>query len=916
MTQLRIFWTGLCLLRKHPNPLIRATWWGCVGLLIALCLATPALRGPLLGLWTVVNVLYVLVACAWGMFHPRPIWRTRTLCFKWAFWQTVLVTLLAYAAINTASAIDEPTGIVALFPASISAIVVLFGAPFLFGFLFTLNLTAIALVVFRERRSTDLETPARTGPVLLWTTALLALILTMQMHSLGIDTALAGVIPMGVPLFTAWFGHLARPALPDPQRAVGRLAGRIGRRLVLHWRLKGRTRIVDLRGAAIGFVTAACLVPVAGTLLKPLEMTALVAYIRLRNNLNWLQANRTVLRSDVDETGKETRADIVLLEMDEPLIHSALTTSSEAGVQAAVIRKLKAAGVRRIVLPLPYLGHDNSDEEIMTDPALLPSEQDIARTLRDTPDLAKAVREAGNVLLAVRPFHSERPGETEGGITRNNGEQSSVPASLRPLGKAAAAVAKSSLSSYESVQLPAIPIDVDGRDFPSAPLALLAADRGRPLTIRPLPGRPGFVEIAGQAAPLIASNLVLVDFRGIEPGRGFRQIPYSALLRGDRLYAGVTGESGDQKAGERQWLKPETYLKNKIVFLDSLVRGARQTPIGSMSRREVLAYATTMLLSEMFLYGADPFRAGIMAILLGIVVGHLCVRRDPLDAGWRAALPMFGVVAVSLGLFLGRNIWLDPVAPIAVSGVVFALVTQFTFALEQAERAHNRNLLRRFVAPAVIEELLNDPEAELGLGGRRQSVCVLFADVRDFTGFAEHHTPEEVIEAMNVYMTAMTDVLFAHAGILDKFTGDGLMAFFRITDPPIEGVRKAVCAAIAMRDSALSVSRQRQAEGKATLSLGMGMHFGEAIVGLVGNPEQFNYTALGHTVVVSARLQNLAQGGEIVVSDTVYSLVANALPAEAGEPVYVKGISAPVRPYRIGDLPILPSPQTAAITTE
>src|SRR5579862_3910829 len=104
-----------------------------------------------------------------------------------------------------------------------------------------------------------------------------------------------------------------------------------------------------------------------------------------------------------------------------------------------------------------------------------------------------------------------------------------------------------------------------------------------------------------------------------------------------------------------------------------------------------------------------------------------------------------------------------------------------------------------------------------------------------------------------------------------------------------------------MRDAAIQVSEQLRLAGKKTLEIGIGMHFGEAIVGLVGNAErQINYTALGHTVVVSARLQTLAEGGEVVVSETIYDEVRDQFAFQSIPPVFVKGISTEMRPYQVG----------------
>jgi len=255
------------------------------------------------------------------------------------------------------------------------------------------------------------------------------------------------------------------------------------------------------------------------------------------------------------------------------------------------------------------------------------------------------------------------------------------------------------------------------------------------------------------------------------------------------------------------------------------------------------------------------------------------------------------VAAFGLSLFLFLDgVWLDPVFPCVASTVTFLLVTQLTFRMEQSAKERNRFLLDRFVAPQVVDELLAPGMANFGVGGRRERVTVLFADVRGFTQFAERHSPEEGMKVVNAYLEVMTEALHRHGGILDKYTGDGLMALFR-EERGVTAV-DAVRGALAMRDAALALSVDRTAGGDNSLQVGISLHVGEAVVGLVGNPErQVNFTALGHTVVVAARLQTQAGGGEVVVSREVQEAVGDAFDLSPRTPVIVKGISQPVVPF-------------------
>src|SRR5581483_10405889 len=258
-------------------------------------------------------------------------------------------------------------------------------------------------------------------------------------------------------------------------------------------------------------------------------------------------------------------------------------------------------------------------------------------------------------------------------------------------------------------------------EFLPVPILLFAAALGREPTLQPMPGHPSRVEIAGVQAPQVRPGTVLVDFRGTEPGRDFAHIAYGSVLREEPLYVGpANGEAG-------RWLPPQVYFRDKIVFLDSLTRHIRETPLGPIPRAEALAHATAALLSSAFIAQPNLLIAVLGTLLFGAWVGHRCVGRDPLDAGWRTVIPIFLVFLLAILAFL-RGTWIDPVAPITAILGAYLLVTQFTFALERTER----DWLRRFLAPEAVEEVLATADDRLGLQGKRQMVCVLFADARGF----------------------------------------------------------------------------------------------------------------------------------------------------------------------------------------
>ncbi|MCA1816771.1 MAG: GAF domain-containing protein [Acidobacteria bacterium] len=235
-----------------------------------------------------------------------------------------------------------------------------------------------------------------------------------------------------------------------------------------------------------------------------------------------------------------------------------------------------------------------------------------------------------------------------------------------------------------------------------------------------------------------------------------------------------------------------------------------------------------------------------------------------------------------------------------------AIAAQTAVAVESV-RAHER-LAReevaranysRFLPEHVVRQMLERPDS-FQPGGVSQLVTVLFADIRGFTRLAEHAPPAEVVALLNRYFSAMTEVIFAHGGTLDKFIGDGLLALFgapRATDA--DAANAAACAA-AMQRRAASLCHELRAAGLPEVSVGIGLHTGEAIVGYVGSETRLEYTAIGDTVNLAARLESHAPGGCVLASEaTARALPPAEFPLRAGETLTVKNRTQPVQVYEL-----------------
>src|SRR5438093_1780735 len=187
-----------------------------------------------------------------------------------------------------------------------------------------------------------------------------------------------------------------------------------------------------------------------------------------------------------------------------------------------------------------------------------------------------------------------------------------------------------------------------------------------------------------------------------------------------------------------------------------------------------------------------------------------------------------------------------------------------------------RRGLERFLPATVVERVIQgDP---LRLEGERQTVTILFADLRGSTALAERLAPEEIVGVLNAYLRVMARSVIDAGGILDKFLGDGLMAIFGAMGDPTHGAAAATRAALDMRTRLTALSAERGARGEPVVRFGIGAHTGDVVLGAVGLPERSDYTAIGDTVNTASRMETLTK--EYKVDAVLSSATAGHLRAD------------------------------------
>lgn len=207
-----------------------------------------------------------------------------------------------------------------------------------------------------------------------------------------------------------------------------------------------------------------------------------------------------------------------------------------------------------------------------------------------------------------------------------------------------------------------------------------------------------------------------------------------------------------------------------------------------------------------------------------------------------------------------------------------------------------QDMFRKYVSPAVVDRLPTDP-AELQLGGSRQEVSILFADVRGFTAFSEKLAPEDLVEILNRYLSIAAQSILTYEGTLDKFMGDAVMAIFNAPLEQPDHALRAVRAAAAMQQ-AIADYHQQVAESRG-LTFGLGIHVGEVVVGNIGTAARMDYTAVGDAVNLAKRLQENSPGGRILLSEDAFRRVADRVNAVPYRLMQLKGRSEAEQVYEL-----------------
>ncbi len=437
--------------------------------------------------------------------------------------------------------------------------------------------------------------------------------------------------------------------------------------------------------------------------------------------------------------------------------------------------------------------------------------------------------------------------------------------------------------------------DVNTFEFPFPSFDTAIALANQDLTYKDLHIANGYLTAGKYRVPVDSENKAMATFWG--PKDTFKTISYADVLEGK--------------------VSPD-YFKDKIVMVGSTTQDEHDvfsTPYttsnmvksGALETPGVEIHAATVqsFISQSWYRQVGPWLNFLFLAILALLTTFAVSGRGP----WAALLGTMGVLGVAIGtvyLLWDAHWWLNLAAPLAIIFLTYAVVTATDFILAEMQRRKTKAMFSRYVSPDVVDQLMANPD-QMSLGGKKQVVTIMFADIRGFTAFSENKDPVEVIYRLNEYLTAMTDSILKHGGTLDKYLGDGLMAFFGAPIYYEDHVERAIAVAKEIQEKVVELNQKWAETGNVPLLVAVGINTGPVVVGNVGSPDRMDYTLIGEDANLASRVEALTKLFEtlVLVSERSYDLLPEGAVRDSlnyvGEEL-VKGFTNPIKVYSFTDM--------------
>ena len=391
------------------------------------------------------------------------------------------------------------------------------------------------------------------------------------------------------------------------------------------------------------------------------------------------------------------------------------------------------------------------------------------------------------------------------------------------------------------------------------------------------------VRVGAQAVPVGKHGELLINFRG--RGGSFPQVSAADVVeggvpagtfRGKLVLVGVTAAAvADVRVMPFDGIFPGVEIHANV--LDNILRDdfVRRPPSIGVAEAALVVAVTVVL--GWVLHRVRGFAGAALTVC--VLVGYL------LGSQW---------------LFVAHGVPLSFVYPLAAVAFTYTAVGVQHYVVEEREKRKIRDAFGLYLNPHLAQRVAEHPEL-LALGGEKRELTVLFSDIRGFTTLSEGLEPEALVDLLNEYLGAMTDVVFAHDGTLDKYIGDAIMAVWGAPVAQPDHAARACRAALGMVEALRALTVEWQRRGVPVLAIGIGLNTGPMVVGNMGSARRLSYTVIGDNVNLGSRLEGLTKmyGSPIIASESTVLAAGAGIVTRELDLVRVKGKRLPVRIFEV-----------------
>ncbi|MBT5632391.1 MAG: CHASE2 domain-containing protein [Nitrospina sp.] len=419
--------------------------------------------------------------------------------------------------------------------------------------------------------------------------------------------------------------------------------------------------------------------------------------------------------------------------------------------------------------------------------------------------------------------------------------------------------------------------------FPPLSLQVLKEATQLPLAVRIAPFGIDGLKLGDSVFPTSETGDFLVNYFG--PAFTFTHYSASDVLNG--------------KVGKKE-------LENKIILVGGTAAGIHDihtTPYGPLYPGvEVHANIIEGLIQQDYILRPEWLRVLdiLMILVSGLILGWISIHFKAYTMALALVSGVGGYLLSDYYFFTQKGLWINTIYPVFTQIFVYSGITVFKFGFEEREKRFIKGAFSQYLAPAVVNQLVDNPSL-LKLGGERKELTAFFSDVAGFSSISEKLSPEDLVLLLNDYLTEMTDIIKKYEGTVDKFEGDAIIAFFGAPISHKDHARRTCLVALEMQERLAQLREGWKKEGKAELYMRIGINTGPAVVGNMGSKTRMDYTMMGDSVNLAARLEgvNKQYKTETMISGFTYEQAKEFVEVRELDRIRVVGKKEPVKIYEL-----------------